>query len=259
MAAPLGRRSTMALRQDAPRATSIFLAALPSRAEVYEQVEYRGFGVATTNPLDYHRRAAGVVAMHRRDTVGFPHRSVATLMVVVAVVAVNLGIARVVFAYNPVLLEGVVLSGLALQAGGLLLARSRGRIRAFWIGFLAFGSMAMATVVWAMVFAPNVGIAHDPITGNEIIINVPGSLMWTLWSGYFRYVLTYVAGHLDVDPEPVGVITALIWSLPQFLVAVVGGLLCRLVAGRRQWRPARSSSMGDDKPAHSSSACIQAA
>jgi hypothetical protein len=195
----------------------------------------------------------------RRITVKLAHRSVAKLMVVVAVVALNLAIARVLFAYNPVLLVGVVLSGLALQAAGFLLTRSRSRIRPFWLGFLAFGSMAMVTVIWAMVFAPNVGIVHDPNTGKEVMVKLPGSLMWTLWSTYFKSVFTYLAGHLHFNLDPLGVAAALIWSLPQFLIAVIGGWLCRLVAGRHGRRPANGPSPGHVESAQASSASLQPA
>ena len=182
-----------------------------------------------------------------------PRLSIAMVMVAVAVVAINLAIARTLSIFNPVLPVSVALTGLALQAGGFILTRSRGRIRTFWIGFLTFGLMAMVSVIWAMVFAPNVGISLDPSTGKVVKLTVPGLLMWTWWSAYFESVFTHLAGHLHFKIEPLGIAAALIWSLPQFLIAVMGGLLCRLAAGRQGWRLDKDSDPLHDNLAQSPS------
>jgi hypothetical protein len=172
--------------------------------------------------------------------VKLPRLSIAKLMVGVAVVAINLGIARILFSYNPNLPVGMAQTGLALQAAVFLLIFGRGRARAFCAGFLAFGLLAMITFIWGMLFAPNVGLAFDPTTGSTIEHRIPGSFLWSVWSNYFQFLEAYLVEPVDNDAVPLGMTTvltlatkaALIWSLPQLFFAVVGGLLAHLIVRR---------------------------
>jgi hypothetical protein len=169
---------------------------------------------------------------HGRDTVKLPKISIAKLMLLVAIIAANLAVGRVLGAYHLVLPVAIALTGLALQAGALALFRSRGRRRAFLVGFLVFGSVAMISVIWALVFTPNVDITQDPSTGKMITIEIPGSRMWTIWSSYVEFVDACLAGRLQINLDPLGILVAVIWSLPQLLIALTGGLFAVLIAGR---------------------------
>ncbi len=138
--------------------------------------------------------------------------SIAKLMVVVVAVAINLAIVRLLAAYSPVLPVAVAWTGLALQAGGLAVILGRGRARAFSVGFITFGAIALATVIWAMVFATNTGIAYDPSTGKTTTITIPGSPLWTLWSNYFEFVGSFLVEKLQVNIDPEGFLAAVIWA-----------------------------------------------
>jgi hypothetical protein len=77
-----------------------------------------------------------------------------------------------------------------------------------------------------------VSITQDLSTGKLITSTTPGSFMWTLWSGYVEFVDAYLAGPLQINLDPWGILVAVIWFLPQFVVALTGGLLAVLVPGR---------------------------
>jgi hypothetical protein len=213
-------------------------------------------GMDQAGAPDYLIRILDMITEHGRAAVKLPSVSIAKLMLVVAIVAANLAIGRVLAAGCPVLPVAIALTGFALQAGAFALIRSRGRRRVFLAGLMAFGSMAMMSVIWAMVFAPNVGIAHDPSTGKMITLKIPGSLMWTIWSGYVEFVETSVAEPLRISLDPMGIAAVVIWSLPQFLIALTGGLLTVLIAGR--WGNARAST-GSDKSTQSPPASLLSA
>jgi hypothetical protein len=189
---------------------------------------------------DYFIRILDMTTKRGRDTVKLPRISIAKLMLLVAIIAANLAVGRVLGAYHLVLPVAIALTGLAVQAGAFALIHSRGRRRAFLAGFLVFGSMAMISVIWALVFTPNVSIAQDPSTGKMITIEIPGSLMWTIWSNYVEFVDACLAGHPQFHLDPLGIQVALIWFLPQFLIGLTGGLLAVLIAG--QWVIMRHTS-----------------
>jgi hypothetical protein len=189
---------------------------------------------------DYPTRILDMTYKRGRDTVKLPRISITKLMLLVAIIAANLAVGRVLGAYHLVLPVAIALTGLAVQAGAFALIQSRGRRRAFLAGFLVFGSMAMISVIWALVFTPNVSIAQDPSTGKMITIEIPGSLMWTIWSNYVEFVDACLAGHPQIQLDPLGIQVALIWFVPQFLIALTGGLLAMLIAG--QWVIMRHTS-----------------
>ena len=161
--------------------------------------------------------------------------SIARMMAIVGVIALNIATARILFAYEPELLIGVGLGVLVLQVGLFRLVRGRGTNRAFWVGFIVCGLITMTTLVWAMLFPEVVGLSS---TG--VLERVPGSTMWTIWYGYARFVsepilvpmITYSG--IDPDVSNLGGILiagarAVIWFLPQLLIAVAGGLLAGLI------------------------------
>jgi hypothetical protein len=181
---------------------------------------------------DYPTRILNMTYKRGRDTVKLPRISITKLMLLVAIIAANLAVGRVLGAYHPILPVAIALIGLALQAGAIALIRSRGRSRAFSAGFLVFASMAMISVIWAFVVTSDVAIGQNPSTGEMITMKVPGSLMWTIWSGYVEFVDACLAGPLQINLDPLGILVAVIWSLPQLLIALTGGLLAVLIAGR---------------------------
>jgi hypothetical protein len=91
-----------------------------------------------------------ITAVHRRDAVKVLRFSIAKVMVIVGVVALNL--AAVQFwspSSEPSLFTGRVLMSIALQVGLFCLIRSqRIEYRIFWWGFLSFGLAAFITSVF---------------------------------------------------------------------------------------------------------------
>ncbi len=174
-----------------------------------------------------------------------PRLSIAKGMFSVAVVAVNLAIARALYASSPFLFVSIALPALILEAGGFIVTQTRGPIRIFSTGFVASGFSSLSSVVWAFVFAPSLGIALDPNTGKMITLKIPGSLLWTFWSTYFESTGAFVAGQLHFVIDSLGFTAALIWALPQLLVAMAGGLLCRIACGPARPIPNSDSGRND--------------
>lgn len=179
-------------------------------------------------------------------------------MVVVAVIAMNLGAARILYFYNTEILIGVALSGLALQAGLFQLVLGRGRNRAFWSGLVVFGLLAMSSLVWAMLFPEVIGIAFDK-NGVIMVHRTPGSFLSTVWSSYAGFVSNHVIEPvlesrgfpLRINPDSYSggallvSVRAVVRFLPQMLIAVIGGLLARSIVRReatmRRQEPAACS------------------
>jgi hypothetical protein len=169
-----------------------------------------------------------------------PRLSISKVMLVVATAAINLGVGRILYDFHPDLPVGMVLNAFALQAAAVILFYRRGKGRAFWAGFLACGLIAMMAFIWGMVFATNTGIAIDPATGSMMKVTIPGSVLWTFWSGYFEFIQTQVVEKLGYEFDPTGIMAALIWYLPQLFVAMIGGLLAGIII---RWR-AKTSFRG---------------
>jgi hypothetical protein len=168
--------------------------------------------------------------------------SIAGVMTIVAVVALNAAIARALFAYDEETLIGIALPSLALQWAVFSLVRRRLSNRAFWISFAAFGSMAMASFVLGRVL-PNELIAVAYPGQPSQLVNVSRvSAFWLGYGSYAGHLLEPWLGSFQFVADPKGfaavVIRALVWSVPQLLVALVGGL-CALVIG-----PARFGILG---------------
>lgn len=141
------------------------------------------------------------------------HRvSLASLMVVVVVIAIELTAVRALSTYLVRLAFVPVLSGLVLQVGLIKLARRRGRERMFWAGFIGAVSLALISCVWEES-APN---SRTP---------------WgSPWLGYMSAVDRFLpALSIRTDPRgwPVMLVAtnAPVLFLPQLLVGVAGGIL----------------------------------
>jgi hypothetical protein len=191
-----------------------------------------------------------------------PRPSIAEIMTVVGIVALNLAAARAFSDDYHELLCGVAPMAVTLQIGLLSLIRSRGRLRAFETGYAAFGSLAMASFVGAVFFCPSDSVTIDPKTGQAVVRTLPGAPIWVLWNRYGRLVFKtleslpncdFIVGdggdsHGN-DGVPLGT-KALIFSLPQMVFAVAGGLLFSLIERRSReprsrGRPPSQSCFGD--------------
>jgi hypothetical protein len=200
-------------------------------------------GVDQPDVPDYDSQGMDTPAPYGRDAVKLPRVSIARMMVLVGVVAVDIAATRSLFAYNSEMLIGVALGVIALQIGLFRLIRGQGRARVFWSGFIAAGLMAMMTFVWAMMFPEILGL-----TSTGALVRTPGSTLYTVWHGYSSFVAEHVIMPLLYDPRInpgidgdsilgglfIAGIRSVVWFLPQLLMAVVGGLLARGIAGRRR-------------------------
>src|SRR5262249_34255059 len=150
--------------------------------------------------------------------------SIARLMGLVALAAVNTAAARALSAYSPEILIGVALPGLAVQAALFRLVGRRRRGRAFWLGFAALAAAALASFVPGLARAARVtGLARPgaPIT-------MAGPPVSRFWLGYGSLVDARLSPwllSLRMVPDPRGLVAvtlrALVWSLPQLSAALV--------------------------------------
>ncbi len=170
-----------------------------------------------------------------------PHPLVRTLMIVVAVVAIDFTAIRVIFTNATAFGLGVqalintVPSGLALNIGLLRIFHTRGQARAFWVGFLVCGTIAMMSSAWAALTPA--GSVRSPTGGRNTILHE--SSVWALWNSYFVFTVNCLeALHVDVrsffsppslDEPGIGyiAIVGLLAFIPQLAIALVGGLVAR--------------------------------
>ena len=149
-----------------------------------------------------------------------PQLSIASAMAVVAIIAINIATLRTLHSYDEELAQGVALTGFALQFGVFQSIRSRGRVRTFWIGFVALGWATMMTFVWCVAFS-----------GSTM------SLLWIVYTKHTNKYLNLVTHVWDFYNStriyPVLVITlAIVWSVPQLIIALFGGLTARSIFKR---------------------------
>jgi hypothetical protein len=169
--------------------------------------------------------------------VTFKRITIAKTMVIVAIVALNAAIARALWDRNPEVLIGVAITGLAVEWAFFCFMRGHHRSRAFWLGFALLGSVALGSFVVGMS-VPREVVGTAVVAGKIRYLNV--SSLSALWMRY----ATLVSDHLETwlprfgigtDLGPVAVISikAVIWSLPQLFLAIVGGsavwLLSRMI------------------------------
>ena len=145
-----------------------------------------------------------------------------------AVVAFNLSAYRALYAYDEGWMSEVALGGLALQVLPFCVAFSRGQVRMFWAGFTAL-------LVAAMI---------------ACVVTTPGSPLWSIKFGYGSFVTKHNRNFVQSlkSYQNSGIIVpmykAIIWFVPQLLIASVGGLTVNLIVGRKHRRlaPGESSS-----------------
>ncbi len=160
-----------------------------------------------------------------------PRIPIYVLLIFVAVVALNLAVLPAFSGYPRL---GAAVIGIALQVACLLLVCGRGR--SFWIGFLATGSLSMASCFLALPPRDWRLVTTATPSGGTITAGVPvypGSMMWQVWASYDRLLeplSPYFAPYIQsADLSPVTYFAlvataALIESLPHWLIALAGGL-----------------------------------
>jgi len=162
--------------------------------------------------------------------------SLRTLMLLVGITAVDSAVVRATWGSKRHVLEGIALTGLALNAGLFLLIRARGTARAFWAGFLLAGLLAAGSFAWAMSQSKLSATFMDQATGRQVTVHSSGAPLSDEWESYLNLVEDSIEA-LPVDWNPFlkgrfaeFLADASIAFVPQVTVALVGGLLFWLIA-----------------------------
>jgi hypothetical protein len=186
-----------------------------------------------------------------------PHISIAIVMAFIVLAALNLAVARLLLDYDGYILAAIVPSGLTLQLAVVQLIRKRHVFRAFWAGFIA-GLIVTAGLCLSGMFHDRVRTSHfDPSVGKNVFSWAPGAPLWPGWPSYRRYayqtILSFPWGRPLMDRYDLTALSvfAVVMFLPQFLVALVTGLLALLIALvprvlRIRPRPSRRSLFRSD-------------
>jgi hypothetical protein len=176
-----------------------------------------------------------------------PRISILRLMAIVALVALDFAVIRVLVDYcNPDLLVSIALSGVVLQFGLFLAIRTRNRARAFWIGFVLFGLATALLCCYALVDTDST-VADVLDEYLAFVTELTGVAVFTngfLWSS--RPSSTYDA--LVRQAEMAGVL-----ALPQLVVGLLGGSTVFFPALLRKLcrrRPPRSTIAGLEHARH---------
>jgi hypothetical protein len=210
-----------------------------------------------------------------------PRIRVSTVMLAMAVAALNLSAWRSVYYYGVAqydddsagwdqLLEFVPL-GLVPQAAISAAIRRRGPRRAFWVGFLACSSIVLLSRIW-YEYDPPVTSNRNPVTGraDDGVYTTPGCAIAPLWVGYWMFLGHYLDTYINwplgelvfreskgqdslltsVPEQSIGrwlrVIPdcekVLLLLIPQLVIGWAGGLTTRALVGR--WnRPSGSQRL----------------
>ena len=150
--------------------------------------------------------------------------SIARLMWIVGIVALNLAVGRSIFLSEPWRLAGIGPIAVAIELGLVCLIRARGRPRryAFWTGFEAGSLLGL----WSFV-----------------CVRVPESRVGALWDEYGAFIdgqllAAYGLSVLDRGPlDPVFLSMIAVFAfLPQLLLGIAGGFLGLSLAWSRRSR-----------------------
>jgi hypothetical protein len=172
-----------------------------------------------------------------------PRLSIAQLMVLVGVVALNVTLVRAAPDYVE---AGLVLCvfapmALVLQASLLASIRSRGRPRLFCAGFFLFGTMAIVSLA-REAFSPYLVGTGGP----------------TPWEDYYEWAVrslmratdsTWILGSeaaLKYDYDIAWWTRSIIVTTPQLAFALAGGVLCSLIARKKRTPPAENEGRAAD-------------
>lgn len=179
--------------------------------------------------------------------------SIRGLMVLVGILALNLGAAKALSAFDLLFLAYNFPVLLVLQFAVYRLIRARGRSRVFWAGFLAAGFLGTASFDLGLFYHLRMTFEVDPDTGqmHETTPHGPAIVeaTWRLWDAYIDGILwgfkrlPVIGDYLFASSLGRMILATLvvIWAA-QILVALAGAWLARLLLltlGRREaTRPA---------------------
>jgi hypothetical protein len=159
----------------------------------------------------------------------YPRFKIASLMMVVAFVALNSAIVRLLFATRrmDVLVGGILLS-LLLQWAILRAYRQSGRKRAFWAGFLGGGLAATLAAALATAYPRSaIGMMWGKVM---ISVLLPlGRILEAVAEWTNNAILTELLG--------VAAEVALIWIAPAVLAGLFFGILARRFGTRTTPQP----------------------
>lgn len=177
-----------------------------------------------------------------------PRVSVSWMLVLVAVVAVNLAVGRAFS--NSMWFCGAGLTVVALQAGGLRLIRSKGRVRLFWVGFVVTLSGALLSLGWVIPYLR----LNDPRPNSTL-----GQIVYQTWLSYLNFGFRVVrpifrpwtAQNRSRSSQDFArcLKWAVVFFLPQFAAAVAGGLLFRQIHRWLGTRQVHAPPAPNDGPA----------
>lgn len=153
----------------------------------------------------------------------WPRPSIARLMTIVGVIALNIAALRFLLYSRMELAFGILPIAIALQIGLFQAIHSHGRSRVFWTGFCIAGTAAAASFIWAATFE--------------------NSWLANRWNPYTfaanRFLHTYLPGlGLSMfSPNKLIIIAtlAIIWFTPQLAAALIGGLSNVALVMRGRW------------------------
>ncbi len=147
-----------------------------------------------------------------------PTFTLARIMVVVGITAVNIAAARALYREDIELALGLALMALVSQFALICAIKRLGLARAFWSGFVIASIAAMAVFAWGF------SVQDSALFG------------WLLsYTQFADGVLAlipyaprlYISGGSNL---PVMMTAAFVWFIPQLMAAVVGGLFATFVA-----------------------------
>jgi hypothetical protein len=154
-----------------------------------------------------------------------PRITIARLMVVVGIIALNAALLRAFFVQE--MFSGGILSFFALQAGLFCLLRSRGRVRRFWAGFEVSGTLAVMAL-FSCEFFPGSALSRLVMSYTDFIVDLV----------IFR--LPFSTSYLLLDAH-IDCFLAVVYFIPELFTALLGGLLAADLAGRQESRTASAS------------------
>jgi hypothetical protein len=158
-------------------------------------------------------------------------------MALVVLIAVNLALGRALFEYDCYILAGIAPSALALQLALYRLVRGRRLSRAFWSGFIAAMLVVATLFLWGMYQRRLTSRRFDPVLGKTIVRWRPGTPMWPGWPSYRNYAYQFImrlphgADILYREDWRSLLVIAVMFFLPQLVVATAGGLMAIVIAG----------------------------
>ena len=123
----------------------------------------------------------------------------------------------------------------------------RGAARRFWIGYVIVGGVVTGSFLWA-VFTPDV----YGVTSTGAVQVKPGSFLYSIWQGYgiavgHRVLAPLLFGPVaTANPHSVAIAAfrVLLWSGPQILAGLLGGLIGRFLIPPIRHRVSAMDSTG---------------